>query len=253
MIVCHLQPAEVAKLKAKIILIITGLIIGVLYMLIAYNPSHNAEQIANPIQGVISMIQPRPERPDVRDVNIASNDPIEILQERLSAIQDHNDFHGQSERGLLALTLAKYFYALGGNEKADTYFNAITVLERRENAIQPFTVHLAYLIEQDDYNAAYAIITDSNTIYERIMAIPEVHEVFNLKPHRIGTMLEEGRTPYDQRAVNEALCKAAAQAIEGRNQEQRLEDLLNLPQCNDEPFTDWSNFNLTRCLFAQKP
>lgn len=237
MIVCHLQAAEVAKLKAKIILIITGLIIGVLYMLVAYNPSHNAEQIANPSRGVISMIQPRPERPDVRDVKIASNDPIEILQERLSAIQDHNDFHGQSERGLLALTLAKYFYALGENEKADTYFNAIPVLERRENAIQPFAVHLAYLIEQDDYNAAYAIITDSNTIQKKIMAIPEVHEVFDLKPHRRGTVLEEGRTPYDQRAVNEALCKAAAQAIEGRNEEQRLEDLLNLPQCNDEPFT----------------
>lgn len=224
-------------MKAKIILIITGLIIGVLYMLVAYNPSHNAEQIANPSRGVISMIQPRPERPDVRDVKIASNDPIEILQERLSAIQDHNDFHGQSERGLLALTLAKYFYALGENEKADTYFNAIPVLERRENAIQPFAVHLAYLIEQDDYNAAYAIITDSNTIQKKIMAIPEVHEVFDLKPHRRGTVLEEGRTPYDQRAVNEALCKAAAQAIEGRNEEQRLEDLLNLPQCNDEPFT----------------
>ena len=237
MIVFHLQPAEVAKLKAKIILIITGLIIGVVYMLIAYNPSHNAEQIANPIQGVISMIQPRPERPDVHDVKIVSYDPKEILQERLSAIQDHNDFHGQSERGLLALTLAKYFYALGEHEKADTYFKAIPVLERRENAIQPFAVHLAYLIEQDNYDAAYAIITDSNTIHEKIMAIPEVHEVFDLKPHRRGTILEEGRTPYDQRAVNEALCKAAAQAIEGRNQEQRLEDLLNLPQCNDEPFT----------------
>lgn len=237
MILCHLQSAEVAKLKAKIILIITGLIIGMLYMFIAYNPNHDAEQTADPLRGVISMIQPRPERPDVRDVKIASNDPIEILQERLSAIQDHNDFHGQSERGLLALTLAKYFYALGENEKADTYFNAIPVLERRENAIQPFAVHLAYLIEQDDYNAAYAIITDSNIIHEKIMAIPEVHEVFDLKPHRRGTILEEGRMPYDQRAVNEALCKAAAQAIEQRNQEQRLEDLLNLPQCNDEPFT----------------
>ncbi len=185
-----------------------------------------------------SMLQARPKRPNIETPKITASEPVAILKERLSAIAGLDDFHSQLERGMIAITLSKYLYAKGENQKAANYFHAIPGLEWREKAIQPFAVYLAHLIEQSDYEGAYALIKNSKSVHDKIMTISDIHEAFGLHPHKRNIHYDDpNRTPYDQISVNEALCKAGAQALIQNQQYQRLEKLLDIEQCHNNDFT----------------